>query len=70
MAGIGWATFLLFGILDLLFAGFVFGFLMETKGKSLEEITALFEGPSYLPLDEDDDGFKGLDREEQAHIRS
>lgn len=70
MAGIGWATFLLFGILDLLFAGFVIGFLMETKGKSLEEITALFDGPSYLLLGEEDDGFKRSDREEQVPLRS
>lgn len=67
MAGIGWATFLLFGILDLLFAGFVFYFLMETKGKTLEEITALFEGSSYLPLSEDEDGPKG---DEQTPLRS
>lgn len=44
MAGLGWATFLLFGVLDLLFAGFVWGFLKETKGLSLEEINELFEG--------------------------
>lgn len=43
MAGMGWATFLLFGMLDLLFAGFVWGFLKETKGLSLEEINELFE---------------------------
>lgn len=43
MAGMGWATFLLFGMLDLLFAGFVWGFLKETKGLSLEEINDLFE---------------------------
>lgn len=43
MAGMGWATFLLFGVLDLLFAGFVWGFLKETKGLSLEEINELFE---------------------------
>lgn len=43
MAGMGWATFLLFGVLDLLFAGFVWGFLTETKGLSLEEINELFE---------------------------
>lgn len=69
MAGIGWATFLLFGILDLVFAGLVFGFLMETKGKTLEEITAMFEGPSYLQLSGEDDGFKAPDQDEQASLQ-
>ncbi|KAL2865184.1 sugar porter family MFS transporter [Aspergillus lucknowensis] len=44
LAGLGWATFLLFGILDLGIAGFVVGLLPETGGKTLEEIEALFEG--------------------------
>jgi hypothetical protein len=41
---IKWATFLLFGGLDLLIVGFVWVCVLETRGKSLEEISALFEG--------------------------
>ncbi|EAW17497.1 sugar porter family MFS transporter [Aspergillus fischeri NRRL 181] len=48
LAKIKWATFLLFGGLDLLIVGFVWGFVLETRGKSLEEISALFEGSSPL----------------------
>ncbi|GIC89189.1 sugar porter family MFS transporter [Aspergillus udagawae] len=44
LAKIKWATFLLFGGLDLLIVGFVWVCVLETKGKSLEEISALFEG--------------------------
>ncbi|PIG80654.1 MFS quinate transporter [Aspergillus arachidicola] len=43
LAGMGWATFLLFGVLDLAIAGFVWGCLPETGGRSLEEVEALFE---------------------------
>jgi hypothetical protein len=39
----GKATFLLFGVLDLGIAGFVWGCLPETAGRSLEEIEGLFE---------------------------
>ncbi|OOF93199.1 hypothetical protein ASPCADRAFT_209792 [Aspergillus carbonarius ITEM 5010] len=42
LAGAGWATFLIFGILDATFAIFVWIFLPETRGRSLEEIDALF----------------------------
>ncbi|OQD86663.1 hypothetical protein PENANT_c007G06000 [Penicillium antarcticum] len=43
-AGIGWGTFLLFGLLDVLIAIFTFFFLKETAGKSLEEINDMFDG--------------------------
>lgn len=43
MAGIGWGTFLLFGIFDVFVLGFVVLCLKETAGKTLEEINALFE---------------------------
>ncbi|KAJ5101876.1 hypothetical protein NUU61_004098 [Penicillium alfredii] len=43
-AGIGWGTFLLFGVLDLLILAFTGLFLKETAGKSLEEINELFDG--------------------------
>jgi hypothetical protein len=44
---IKWATFLLFGGLDLLIVGFVWVCVLETRGKSLEEISALFEGDRF-----------------------
>ncbi|KAJ5765270.1 hypothetical protein N7520_004829 [Penicillium odoratum] len=44
MAGIGWATFLLFGLLDILIVGFTYFCLKETAGKTLEEINEMFEG--------------------------
>ncbi|KAL3486627.1 general substrate transporter [Aspergillus germanicus] len=46
LAGLGWATFLLFGVLDLVIAGWVMVFLPETRGKRLEEVGMLFEGGS------------------------
>ncbi|KAH3494904.1 hypothetical protein KXW98_006072 [Aspergillus fumigatus] len=48
LSKIKWATFVVFGGLDLLIVGFVWGFVPETRGKSLEEISALFEGNSSL----------------------
>lgn len=44
MAGIGWATFLLFGILDILIVAFTLFCLKETVGKTLEEINEMFDG--------------------------
>ncbi|KAF3384354.1 Quinate permease [Penicillium rolfsii] len=44
MAGLGWATFLLFGLLDILIVAFTFFFLKETAGKTLEEINEMFDG--------------------------
>lgn len=43
MSGIGWATFLLFGLLDVLIMIFTYFFLKETAGKTLEEINDLFD---------------------------
>lgn len=55
MAGCGWATFVLFGALDLGIAGFVWGFLQETKGLSLEEIEGLFERcPNERPQEDEE----------------
>lgn len=65
MAGIGWATFLLFGILDILIVAFTFFCLKETAGKTLEEINEMFDG-----VDPDaEHGWKGdtLDRETEDH---
>lgn len=44
MAGIGWATFLLFGLLDILILIFTYFCLKETAGKTLEEINEMFDG--------------------------
>lgn len=54
MAGIGWATFLLFGVLDILILAFTYLCLKETAGKTLEEINEMFEG-----VDLDDDAEQG-----------
>ena len=43
MAACGWATFVLFGVLDLGIAAFVSRFFVETRGLALEEVEALFE---------------------------
>jgi sugar porter (SP) family MFS transporter len=43
MAGIDWATFLLFGLLDLVIVVFVYFCIKETAGKTLEEINAMFD---------------------------
>ncbi|KAL2849063.1 MFS quinate transporter [Aspergillus pseudodeflectus] len=47
LKGLGWATFLLFGALDLVIAGWVVVFLPEMKGKRLEEAGGLFEGNGF-----------------------
>jgi sugar porter (SP) family MFS transporter len=44
MAGIGWGTFLLFGVLDILIVAFTYFCLKETAGKTLEEINDMFDG--------------------------
>ncbi|KAJ5160122.1 uncharacterized protein N7482_007126 [Penicillium canariense] len=55
MAGIGWATFLLFGLLDILIVAFTLLCLKETAGKTLEEINEMFDG-----VDPDtEEGWKG-----------
>ncbi|TPR07552.1 AMP-binding enzyme family protein [Aspergillus niger] len=48
LAGAKWATFLIFGILDASFAAFVWFFLPETRGRTLEEIDALFKDEDKL----------------------
>ncbi|KAJ6083552.1 hypothetical protein N7467_007687, partial [Penicillium canescens] len=62
-AGIGWGTFLLFGLLDVLIVIFTFFFLKETAGKSLEEINDMFDG-----IDPDaEHGWKGVTVDGSAH---
>nr|XP_001401249.2 MFS quinate transporter [Aspergillus niger CBS 513.88] len=48
LAGAKWATFLIFGMLDASFAAFVWFFLPETRGRTLEEIDALFKDEDKL----------------------
>lgn len=41
---LGWATFLLFGVLDLGIAAVIWVYLPETRGLSLEEVQGVFDG--------------------------
>lgn len=67
MDGIGWATFLLFGLLDILILAFTIFCLKETANKTLEEINEMFEGVD--PHSEA--GWKGVDdASEEAEPRS
>ena len=66
MDAISWGTFLLFGLLDAVIVVFVYLFVKETAGKTLEEINAMFEpaGPH------NDQGWKlasQQDEEDQTH---
>lgn len=65
MAGIGWATFLLFGLLDVLILIFTYFYLKETAGKTLEEINEMFDGvdPDTEQGWKDDTIVEGLDAE-------
>ncbi|KAJ5792022.1 uncharacterized protein N7503_008000 [Penicillium pulvis] len=65
MAGIGWATFLLFGLLDVLILIFTYFYLKETAGKTLEEINEMFDGidPDAEQGWKDDAIVDGLDAE-------
>lgn len=58
MSGIGWGTFLLFGLLDVINAVFVWICVKETAGKTLEEINAFFEpvSVSVFPVSSCDAG--------------
>ncbi|KAJ9235828.1 hypothetical protein DTO169E5_5991 [Paecilomyces variotii] len=47
MSGLGWATFLLFGIFDVFIFAFVYFCVKETARKTLEEINAMFEPAVY-----------------------
>lgn len=47
MSGMGWATFLLFGIFDVVIFVFVYFCVKETARKTLEEINAMFEPAVY-----------------------
>ncbi|KAI5789215.1 general substrate transporter, partial [Pyronema domesticum] len=46
IANIGWATYLVFGVMNLMFIPFIYFFYPETAGRSLEEIDVLF-GKAY-----------------------
>ncbi|KAF7166417.1 hypothetical protein CNMCM6106_002214 [Aspergillus hiratsukae] len=61
LARIKWATFVLFGGLDLLIVGFVSGCVLETRGLSLEEINVLFEADSTrLETRREDGSYSGI----------
>ncbi|KAG2416369.1 hypothetical protein HFD88_007584 [Aspergillus terreus] len=75
IAGIGWASFLLFGLLDLAISAFAAVCLPETAGKSLEEIDALFDpvGAAARSADDEEDATaplngKGSFGEEREHL--
>ncbi|KAJ5705903.1 hypothetical protein N7536_001592 [Penicillium majusculum] len=61
---LGWGTFLLFGLLDVVIVGFTYFCLKETAGKSLEEINGLFDrvGPDT------EHGWKGLNDDAASHV--
>jgi sugar porter (SP) family MFS transporter len=67
LAGLGWATFLLFGVLDLVIAGWVMVFLPETRGKRLEEVRMLFEG-GREGRHSDGDGENGFEGEREGLV--
>ncbi|KAF7589184.1 hypothetical protein BBP40_004672 [Aspergillus hancockii] len=67
LLGLGKATFLLFGVLDLCIAGFVWGCLPETAGKSLEEIETLFE-PAGCRVYLAGGGGEGEEEEEEVGV--
>jgi hypothetical protein len=52
IAAWGSYTFLFYAALDVTMAALVFFFLKETKGKSLEEINALFENRSLADIED------------------
>ncbi|KAJ6139757.1 hypothetical protein N7471_006243 [Penicillium samsonianum] len=61
---LGWGTFLLFGLLDVVIVGFTYFCLKETAGKSLEEINGMFDG-----IDPDaEHGWKDLNGDAASHV--
>lgn len=61
---LGWGTFLLFGLLDVVIVGFTYICLKETAGKSLEEINGMFDG-----IDPDaEHGWKDLNGDAASHV--
>ncbi|KAJ5213439.1 hypothetical protein N7449_000608 [Penicillium cf. viridicatum] len=61
---LGWGTFLLFGLLDVVIVGFTYFCLKETAGKSLEEINGLFD--RVHP--DAEHGWKDLNDDAASHI--
>lgn len=66
LAGIGWGTFLLFGIFDIAILAFVVFCLKETAGKTLEEINAMFEPDGHVESGGKDDVGEDEDEWEQT----
>lgn len=80
MKAIGWATFLVFGILDIIIVAFALFCLKETAGKTLEEINEMFDGIDAIKaaawkdleadLDADADVLADYDDDEGAYSRN
>ena len=74
MDGIGWGTFLLFGLLDVIIVGFTYFCIKETAGMTLEQINGMFDGidPDAEhgwkgdAFDENDTGSQAGPRDEQT----
>lgn len=49
VANIGWRTFLMFAIFNFANIVYVYFFIKETKGKSLEEMEVVFGTVDHLP---------------------
>ncbi|KAI9725815.1 MAG: hypothetical protein M1828_002444 [Chrysothrix sp. TS-e1954] len=56
IASMAWGTFLLWGMFNLIIAILTFLFLKETRGRSLEEITADFQGKQDVLANKLNDG--------------
>ncbi|RYP35992.1 hypothetical protein DL768_010957 [Monosporascus sp. mg162] len=63
---LGWRTFVMFGVFNYALVVFVWFFIKETKGKSLEEMEALFAGNARAS---DVEAVRGKDDEEQSERR-
>jgi hypothetical protein len=61
---LGWKTFVMFTVFNWALVVFVWFFIKETKGRSLEEMEELFGG-SPLP-DREPEALKGVDRPEDS----
>ncbi|RYP08401.1 hypothetical protein DL765_008800 [Monosporascus sp. GIB2] len=63
---LGWRTFVMFGVFNYALVVFVWFFIKETKGKSLEEMEALFAGKATTS---DLEAVHGKDDEERSERR-
>jgi hypothetical protein len=68
ITNIGYGTYFVFASMTTLSVAFVFFFLPETKGLSLEEIDVLFDGPSRDVTDITIEEGKGIDEGGSQHV--